>query len=303
MRKIILDTDFSTDAGDAICLAYAAIMHRIGMVQLLGVVVSSSNEKAAGAVSAILKSFGLSNIPVGQWQGASRDSGGPGTWVGPLYDNFPRYVGLRSSAEDGRALYQRLLAENSGVDIVAVGGATSLDDLLTASPSLAASVRELSWMAGDSPSAVSEFNIAFDPAAADRVMRNWPGTIIYSGYTIGTGMWSAGNVRRFFSITDATFYAMVQHGSGFGRDSWDNNALLWTVYGQKLFGLERGSNVGNGNGNTWTKTTAGKDAYITRKFPNHVYVHVQNTLLIAARDATQFPAWQAAFAMPTPIYA
>lgn len=300
MRTVILDTDFSTDVGDAICLSLAAAMHKLGMIDLLGVVVSSSNEKAAGAVSAVLQSFGL-YIPIGQWAGAGRDSGGPGTWVGPLYDVFPRYVNLRASAEDARALYQRLLKGRAGVDIVALGGATSIDDLLTASPELvASSVGEMSWMVGDTPSSVSEFNIAFDQSAAGRVMSNWPTRIVYQGYTIGNGMISAGNLRNVFTASDPTYYAMTQHGSSYGRDSWDCLPLLWTVYREALFGLRWGSNVASGNGNTFVESTAGKDAYVTRSFSNRVYVHVQNALLQLARSASSVTTWPTGFAVLAP---
>lgn len=286
MKNIILDTDFSSDVGDGATLLLALVLHQLGFIRLLGVVVSSSNDKAPGAANAMCIAQGVPDIPIGCWKGAARDLSGPGTWVGPVYDNYTRTLGLASTVQNGLTLYQSLLTANPGATIVAVGGGNALSELLAASPALVASnVSELAWTVGQYPTnPSSEFNIQFDPAAAADVMANWPTTITYSGYENGLRIVVGSNLKDL-PAGDIFRYAHVQWDSTLkGNPAWDQQALMWATFGKALFDVVRGSNAYSNSpvtdSNVFTPDAGGKDRYTVRNTSDSIYAGVINMLML-----------------------
>lgn len=294
---VILDTDFSTDPGDAFTLVGALQLQKLDWIDLRAVIVSSSNIRAPGAVSAYMQAFGLSR-PVGALQGLFRDPPveGNGDWVTHVYNNFPRTLGLASTVTDARTLYvdQLSAAADNSVTIVAIGGATSLDILLSAQPALVASkVKELVWMCGDYPSINEEFNIGFDTAAAARVMANWPTVITYIGITECLGIRTGNNYRLDLPVADIVRKTMEVFDANmlsfYGNVAYDEMALLWSVFRRSAFEEIRGSNaysVGSGSGgNVFTANPAGKDAYVMRRWTDAQYATFANALTAGPRNA------------------
>lgn len=294
--QVILDTDFSTDVGDAHALVMAISMHLSGLINLIGVIVSSSNQKAPGAVDAFLRAFSITTIPIGALQGAaeSRDPSGPGPWVPYVYDNYTHVLGLSPSVATDLAIYQQVLsaAEDASVSIVAVGGATSFEALRAASPSLVSSkVKELVWTVGDFPSSASEFNITIDVAAATTAMASWPTPIVYTAYTQALTVNAGQNVNYVFpgaSPSDILARATLEDTNSVefqGRPAWDELPLIWTLARESAFTLTKGANaVTTGDGNTFTSAVNGKDAYAVFGWPDCQYTSLINPFLVASRS-------------------
>lgn len=295
MLPVILDTDFSSDVDDVGDLMLCLALHKAGFIDLLGVVVSSSNPKSPGAVSAFCTAFGMPSVPIAAWTGNYLDPNGPGEYVGPIYDAYPRRIGL-TGAEDSIDLYRRLLNGKAAesVTIVATGGANCLNQLRVTSPDSLQSVRELVWAVGQYPeNPGSEFNIGFDPGAASEVMAYWPTQITYSGYENGVSILTGANLATAFAAADIGRYAYdlwsASHG-GSGRSAWGQQAILWAVFGRAMFSTVRGSNAfAPTNSNAFTPAADGKDQYTVMALAETTYSTLLNGLL--TRRDTVPGAW------------
>jgi hypothetical protein len=142
-------------------------------------------------------------------------------------------------------------------------------------------------MAGKFPSG-SEFNIDRDIPASQKVIADWPTTIIFSGFEIGveilTGLPLINNnsirnspVKEVFAIS-IPFDPQDKNG----RMSWDETAVLVGVRGwEKYYSLKPGRFVINNDGsNSWDDNGRGH-FHLVKKKPvvemaaliNHLIMH------------------------------
>lgn len=296
MKNIIFDTDFSSDIDDCGDLLLLLGLHKVGAINLIGVVISSSNNKSPGVVNAICTYMGFPSIPIGCWKGAPNDTAnqGPGTWVGPTYDNYPHAYGLASTVEGSLSLYQRLIANSPGrVTIIATGGAPALNELMAASPTLVATVRELVWACGSYPIGSGEFNINYDVPAATAIMANWPTPITYSGYENGVNIITGGNLTYEFASNEIRRYAYSLHWTGgAGRSAWGQQAVLWAVFGSSMFNTVKGSNaVVAVSANSFTQSANGKDQFTVMALAETTYGAIINNY-ISMPAASSPTAWK-----------
>lgn len=278
--NVILDTDFSSDVDDCGDLGVCLGLHKMGMINFIGVIVSSTNSQAPGAVSAVIASHGM-QVPIGVWKGAAIDPQAPSTWTPTLYTDYTRYVNLASSVDDALDVYRSLLATHDSVKIVLTGFANCLAQLLAAEPALvAAKVSDVCWAAGDYPSSAGEFNISSDQTSAAAFVNGWPNMVTYSGYTNGLAIISGNNLKSEFTSADPMWRAYQLHWTaGAGRSAWGQLPVLWVAYGLNLFSTVRGTNTIVGNGNSFTASPSGRDYYIVPRFSPHTYVNLINSLL------------------------
>jgi hypothetical protein len=207
--NLILDTDLSSDIDDVGDLALAMGLHLRGEANLIGVIISSANDRSADAAYAIAKYMNSSTVPgfVGAWQG-STPSGAPSNsrYTSGISAIFGTGRG-RAAYADSTARYRKLLnAQPDGsVVIVATGFFAALnallgstanyngDGLATGASIVSAKVARLVIVAGCYPSDANcspgnspEFNLANGPAAdAANVVANWPGEIVAVGVELG----------------------------------------------------------------------------------------------------------------------
>lgn len=205
--KIIFDTDMGNDADDALALAILHNMIDRGKCELLGLTLTKSNLYAAQYCKAFNIQYGHADIPIGLVKdGATPDSGryvqkvvemkkADGTPAFPIPEGW--------EPEDSVVLLRKLLAaaEDHSVVIVQVGFSTNLarlldtpgDDIspMTGKELAAAKVRLVSAMFGaftfknDRFLKHKEFNVVMDIPAAQKVTREWPTPIVFSGFEVG----------------------------------------------------------------------------------------------------------------------
>ncbi len=165
---VLVDTDIGTDIDDAFALALVA---RSPELQLLGVTTVSGDTQARARLAAkLLWVAGLRNVPV--------VPGKPGR---PLPDEQTRWAeGFRSpQLRPGNAvdfLDSTLRRYPEKVTIIAIGPLTNIAALLTKDPAIAGKIDRIVMMGGsihhgyaDDPTPVAEYNVASDPAAAQKV--------------------------------------------------------------------------------------------------------------------------------------
>lgn len=252
---VIFDTDYRSDCDDVGALAMVHALQDMGKVTLIGAIATTTGRHVVGAIDAVNIHYGRPDIPIGVIAAEK----GLNTTLNS--DDFastlanPRnFVSdqTNATAPDSTALYRQLLhrAPDRGVTIIVVGGQTAIhrllkspanhdgDDIpLTGRQLIAAKVRELVVMGGHFTNPrFTEFNIRLDIKAAQKVARQWPGRIIYTGFEIGE------KIRTGSALTDPAtnpvaksyeLYRGTTGGAGVigDRQSWDQTAVLIAAVG------------------------------------------------------------------------
>lgn len=282
-KRVIIDTDYTTDVGDCGALAVALSAHRMGYITLQGIIVNTSYPYAPGGACAQAEWWGVTGLTYGCWKGtALEDTIGTPLWVKDVYDNFDHTEGLASSVTDSTDAYRTMLAAapDRSVDIVSIGFMTCLSALLdsdadgisglTGAELVEAKVRSLWVMGGSYPSGSAEYNfkggesaVGFVCTATNNVCSNWPSPIRFIGFEAGT-FTAGGTFGR--ATTDLISKAYTTHGSTSGRTAWDEQAVLACIQEGAEYAWHFGSQTVNTTTgvNTWTASNSGKDAYLTK---------------------------------------
>jgi hypothetical protein len=126
---------------------------------------------------------------------------------------------------------------------------------LTGPELVSAKVSELVVMGGDYPAGY-EYNFWGDNSLRTaHVINNWPGPVIFSGYSMGLNVSSGGRLMREGPSTDPVRSAYLWYTYNVSRSSWDPLTLLYAMHGLgEVFelGNEFGYNYVHPNGsNNW----------------------------------------------------
>ncbi len=248
---VIFDTDMGNDVDDAIALAMLHALESRSECRLIAVTITKDNPWSAVYVDIVDTFYGRAQIPVGMVrkgvtpensrmiQVPSEHKRADGSWV------YPRRIASGAEAPEAVALLRRVLAaeQDGSVVVIQVGFSTNLARLLDSPPDAASplsgrelaekKVKLLSIMGGNFAAPKPEYNIQQDVPSAQRLLREWPGRIVASGFEIGDSMlFPASSIEHGFSyapdhpIVDA--YRNYQK-MPYDRPTWDPTATLYAV--------------------------------------------------------------------------
>lgn len=126
-QKVIIDTDYASDGDDILALELAMVYDNHDVIEILGVVLSTTYSRSPMAVHRQLSRNGYGYVPVGM-------DTIHGLQVATQYVDV-MYEGGSSEYEQPVSLYRRLLASSdSKVDIITLGFTQNLEDLLKSQP-------------------------------------------------------------------------------------------------------------------------------------------------------------------------
>jgi len=298
---IIFDTDIGTDVDDAGALAILHIMADRGEARILATISANRNRWCGPALDTINTYYGRPDLPIG----CSRTGPDPEQWYHASVEAFGHDLTRSDQAPEAVALYRKILAAqpDHGVTIVVVGWLTNMAELLDSRPDqyspvpgrelVKAKVKELVSMGGrwpNSPKAEGEYNFSMDGAAAHKVIRDWPGKIVFTG--LGKDVMTGGQlvaegpqgnpVRAYY----ANFFEANKVSE---RSSWDLIAVLYAVRGPSDYFtvVSGGKCVGQEDGsNQWVPGPASNHAYLDyRVAPKELAATLENLLLAASSAA------------------
>lgn len=243
---IILDTDIGTDVDDAGALAILHVLADRGEARILAVMSCNRNRWSAPAIDVINTYYGRPDIPVG----ASKIGPDEEIWYHDAVPTFPHRLAASSDAPAAVSLYRRVLAgrPNKSVTIVTIGWLTNLADLLSSGPDgysvltgkelVAAKVRELVAMGGVWPNnqGEGEYNFSMDLVAAHKVIRDWPGPIMFTGLGRDVMTGRRLTIEGPMDNPVRAFYAAFFRANKVSeRSSWDLIAVLYAVRGLSAY--------------------------------------------------------------------
>lgn len=237
--RLIFDTDMGNDIDDALALAVIHALESRGEAQLLAVTVTKDNRYAAPYCDLVNHFYGRGNIPVGVVRNGKTPEDSPMIRV-PVERQpaYPRKLRDYRQAPEAVELIRRTLEAqpDQSVVIVQVGFSTNLARLLD-SPGgvdlVRRKVRLLSMMAGGFAGGKPEYNVRIDLESASKVIHEWPGSIVLSGFEIGNALlYPASSIERDFAYVDrhpvVDAYRAYKK-MPYDRPTWDLTSVLFAV--------------------------------------------------------------------------
>lgn len=293
--SIIFDTDIGTDVDDAGALAILHVMADRGEAEILATMSANRNRWCAPALDAINTHYGRKDMPIG----CSRTGPDPENWYHESVGAFRHDLTHSDQAPEAIALYRQILAArpDNSVTIVVVGWLTNMAELLDSGPDqysplpgrelVKAKVKELVSMGGtwpNSPKDEGEYNFTMDKAAAHKVIRDWPGRIMFTG--LGKDVMTGGRLvaqapqenpvpafyRNFFDANKVS-----------ARSSWDLIAVLYAVRGLSDYftAITDGKCTAQQDGtNQWLPGVPSNHAYLEYRMPPTELAAVIEDLLL-----------------------
>jgi len=292
---IIFDTDIGTDVDDAGALAILHVLADRGEARILATISANRNRWCAPALDVINTYYGRDDLPIG----TSKTGPDPEEWYHASVPDYPHDLKRGDDAPDAIVLYRKILAAqpDRSVTIVVVGWLTNMAGLLESKPDqysrlcgrdlVAAKVNELVVMGGrwpNSPAGEGEYNFHMDGKAAYRVIRDWPGRIMFTG--LGRDVMTGARLVAEAPADNPVpaFYRNFFKGHHVtARSSWDLIAVLYAVRGLSDYfsAVRDGRCVARENGdNVWVPGSPGNHRYLVYKMPAPALAAVLENLLL-----------------------
>ena len=203
---IILDTDIGNDVDDVLALSMLHALQTRGDCELLGVTITKPDELAGPFVDAMNTFYGRPGIPIGFTRASLTNAPSKFLFLADAKDGgtvrYPHALARSSDAPAATQVLRTILSHRAdgSVVLVQVGYFSNLAALLdtpgdalsplTGRELINQKVRFLSVMAGSfQPIRHSEhfleFNVTSDIPSAQKLARDWPTPIVWSGFEIG----------------------------------------------------------------------------------------------------------------------
>ena len=194
---IILDTDIGPDYDDVGAMAVLHAFQHEGEANILGIIASNKYGNIATVINVINTFYKKPNIPIGVLRGEGVNEGPSQKWDSLIINKYPHQIKSNKEVEEAVMLYRKLLSKqpDKSVTIVTIGFLTNISNLLNSQPDqysklngkelILNKVKMLVSMAGKFPSG-KEFNVKKMRRLLKYVFNNWPGKIIFSGFEIGS---------------------------------------------------------------------------------------------------------------------
>lgn len=289
--RFIFDTDIGNDVDDVLALGMIHSLQSRGELELVAVTLTKDAREAPAFVDAVNTFYGRGNVPVGiTSSGVTPDIGkflGLANAKNEKGEHLYPHDLTKEKTESAVVVLRRALAASpdQSVVIAQVGFSTNLSDLLKSSADsispmsgkelVAQKVKLLSIMAGafmpiDGNAGYGEYNVVQDIKSAQHLVRNWPGSIVYSGFEIGIAVpYPAESILKDYQYVEHhplsesyILYEPPPHN----RPTWDLTSVLYAVYPDRgYFGVSPSGIVDfTDDGKTkFEAASAGKHHYLT----------------------------------------
>lgn len=286
---VIFDTDFGPDYDDVGAITLLHGFADSGFIRILATVASSKHKNAAAAIDVFNTYFNRPEIPIGVVRGNAVALGDKQHWTDSVISRYPHKVRNNEDAADALELYRKILASqpDHSVTIITVGFLTNLSNLLESGPDkysklngtdlIKQKVAALVSMAGRFPSG-KEFNLDQDAVSSEKVLKAWPGPILFSGFEIGqkikTGLPLIYDDKIQHSPVKDVFAICIPLAAedSVGRMSWDETAVFVAVKGwRNYYDLQTGDCLIHSDGSDeWINGGGMKAHLIEKKSPQEM---------------------------------
>ena len=276
-KKVIFETDMSTDVDDVGALATLHALADNGEAEILAISFNEVHPSAADAICAINTWYNRGDIPIGIYKGDLADPD-ESSYLDTIA-NFPHDLPT-TPTPSSLEVYLQVLREqpDNSVTIISVGFLNNLYDLLKADPDLISQkVTELVVMALliDDPYNTIRHDLI---DKSEYVIRNWPTPLVISHYgeSVQTGAKLAETPDE--NPVREAYYRRF-NGQYKGRSSWDQLAVLYGVRGLGNYFTEITDGKGRlSNGYEW-EMKPGFRSYLDPRLSDDEFVRIIESLM------------------------
>ena len=281
--KLVFDTDMGNDVDDLMALCMIHNLRQRGACELLAVTITKDHPQAAAFTDAVNTFFGAPNTPIGVVRNGATPEPGKFNRLADEKNadgsfRYPHDLLSGADAPEAVGLLRQLLAAqpDQSVVLVQVGLFSNFARLLaseadersplTGRDLIAKKVKFLSLMAGtfqtvDWNTRHLEYNVVKDVPAAQKLAKQWPTPIVWSGFEIGVAAaFPHVSIERDLDYVPhhplkEAYY--LYHPPPHDRPTWDPTALLYAVYPDRgYFDLSPpGAVTVEDNGATWFRAS------------------------------------------------
>lgn len=289
MRNFILGTDWGEDCDDCVAVRVLARAHKKGEVNLLGIEINTNTEYSAPSLYEFLENEGAM-VPIGIDKNCPHQI---------QYVTYQKRMSKDSKKtnddfEDSVRLYRKLIAESDGpVEILEIGFLQTVCAALNSPPDDISDKSGMElfkekvshvWIMGgkwDEQGGL-EYNFSkyqFARDAAYGFINNCPSPITFLGWEIGHDLLTG----QTLGSEDILHYALVDHGSGAGRESWDPMLILLAIANDnKKAGYDtvKGTaSIDKDGRNYFENSENGKDEYVIKLYDDSYYSEMINRII------------------------
>lgn len=254
---IIFDTDMGNDVDDAMALAMIHNLEKRGACKLLAITVTKDNPKAAAYTDALNTFYGKPDIPIGTVRNGPTKDEGRYLKIADDAAKYPHDLKSGADAPDALVVLRKTLAAqpDNSVTLLQVGFFTNFARLLDTpadehSPLngrdlIAKKVKLLSLMAGTFQTVKGfdnyhiEYNVKQDIPAAQKLAKEWPTPILWSGFEIGlAAAYPHESIEQDFNYVPhhpvkESYY--LYEPPPHDRPTWDLTSVLVAIYPERGF--------------------------------------------------------------------
>ena len=302
-KRLILDTDISSDVDD---VGAVAVLHELanqGKAEILGMMVSSGDPYGGPCLEALNNWFGRPEIPVGTIRGKSVTH--KSKYTRQIAVEYHPDQDQKTDRADAVTLYRRLLSTqpDNSVTIISVGYLSNLSNLLNSQPDsiselngidlVRKKVRQLVSMGGKYPSG-REWNFYHDTKSTADVISRWPAPILFVGYESGVSVLTGSGLNQIAQPNPVSRAYELYNGLT-DRPSWDQLTVLFGVLSREpLTGVRRVFLKSGGEqtpshptgATTWIEQEDGPHAYsVSAQADSRLSKMVEDMMIMAVQQA------------------
>jgi inosine-uridine nucleoside N-ribohydrolase len=254
--KLIFDTDMGNDVDDVMALCMIHNLQKRGACELLAVTLTKDHPQAAAFTDVVNTFFGAPDTPIGVVRNGAAPE--PGKF-NKLADEknadgsfrYPHKLLSGADAPEAVGLLRKILAAqpDKSVVLAQVGFFTNFARLLDSKPDdysplngrdlIAKKVKFLSIMAGAFQTVNwntrhLEYNVVKDVPAAQKIAKQWPTPVFWSGFEIGVAA-AFPHVSIEQDLNYVTHHPLKESYYLYmppphDRPTWDPTAVLYAIY-------------------------------------------------------------------------
>ncbi|KOH44201.1 nucleoside hydrolase [Sunxiuqinia dokdonensis] len=302
--KIIFDTDMGPDYDDVGAIAVLHALAAQGECDILACCASDGYPTIAPTIDVFNQYFKRADIPVGAAGKDAPDFSAGNHWNDSIVTKYFNQNKTNADYPSAVEVYRKTLArqKNNSVTIVTVGFVSNLADLLQSGPDEFSPLSGLelvkkkvkNWvaMAGRFPEG-GEFNVNRHPEASFEVFQHWPTPILFSGWEIGSSIFTGRRLADEGSVNNPLAWAYRYNLDTYEgkkadkRQSWDQTAVLCAVRNPEDYFYVAGPGkfviFENGH-NTWDPDTDASHYFLVHKYPYHKIADVIDELMLYERQ-------------------
>ena len=239
-KSVLLETDICGDVDDVGALALLLAESRRYGFGIAGININCTVPESAAAVTAILRSRGFPDLPLGM---AAPQQELASVYLAECAALLPSEARAELSSKSSERLYQDVLATvpDHSLNIISIGFLQTLDQAWRANPELFARKVDTVLVMGGSflyKPGYREFNIVKSHQAnAEDFVNHYPGPIVFVGFELGCDIYTdlSPKADKLSDPVVAAYRAYSMKATGAPtcrRNSWDPVTIDFAVHGE-----------------------------------------------------------------------